>query len=157
MRAALLCALVAGCGGGAPSDGGARDLSAGDGGASALCDDRMTGDAGPPATFANVQRVFDGACVGCHCCSDPLSLSAGQSYAQLINRPTPSSDRNVNESCGGVLVQPGNPTASYLYQKISSTSPCAGQPMPLAEFTYVPLPECQKDLVRRWIAGGAQP
>jgi hypothetical protein len=157
MRTLAFALLLAGCGGGGADelDGSVPDLSASaDLASPPLCLDTEVGDAGLPATFTNVQRVFDQACIGCHCCGDPLTLTA-PSYAQLVNVAAPNSARDTNESCGGVLVKPGAPSASYLYQKISSATPCAGQPMPLQEFQFVPLPACEQDLVRRWILANA--
>lgn len=153
MRAALALVL-AGCGAAGGSDAAVADLAmpAPD---LELCDPGQLGDGGMAPSLANVQRVFDFACVGCHCCSDPLTLASGASWAALVNRPAPRSDARTDESCGGLLVKPGDPAASYLYQKIASATPCAGQPMPLNEFQFVPLPACAQDLVRRWIASGA--
>jgi hypothetical protein len=157
MRALALALLLAGCGGGGAEqqDGSVPDLSANaDMAVTPLCLDTQLGDAGLPPTFTNVQKVFDQSCIGCHCCGDPLILSA-PAYANVVNVAAPNSSRDTNESCGGVLVKPGDPSASYLYQKISSMTPCAGQPMPLQEFLFVPLPVCEQDLVRRWIVAGA--
>jgi hypothetical protein len=152
-----LCLALAGCGDEAVViDGGLPDLSAADLSVPPpFCTDQQVGDAGLPPTLTNVQQVFNDNCIGCHCCGDNLTLSAGSSFAQLVNRMAPNSDNTINESCGGVLVTPGNPQASYLYQKITSTMPCAGHPMPLNEFTFTPLPMCEQDLVRRWILAGA--
>jgi len=152
----LVAALLAGCGSSAETtDAGALDLGVRDFAVAQLCTDQQIGDAGLPPTFTNVQKVFDNDCVGCHCCGDPLLLTQGQSYSQLVNRMAPNSDHSTNESCGGILVKPGSADASYLYQKISTATPCAGAPMPLQEFQFVPIPQCQQDLVRRWIAAGA--
>jgi len=115
-----------------------------------LCDD----DGGVAPTFANVQRVFDRRCTQCHCCDAYLQLGDGVSFGNLLQRPASTNDNSVDESCGGVLVVPGDAGVSYLYQKISS-QPCAGQRMPRGEFGSVPIPDCEQELVRRWIAAGA--
>ena len=120
-----------------------------------LCDDTQLGDGGPAPTLGRVQRLFDFACIGCHCCSDPLTLTDGNSWSNLVGRAAPRSDAQTDESCGGTLVVPGDPQSSYLYQKIAAAHPCAGQPMPRSEFDFVPLPVCAQDLVRRWILAGA--
>lgn len=115
----------------------------------AFCDDSSA----LAATYANVQRLFDRYCIGCHCCGgQQVELTSGVSYVNLINRPPPA-----EEACGGVLVNPGNPGASYLYQKLSSPNPCFGAQMPRAEFGSTPVPACAQELVRRWILEGAQP
>lgn len=116
-----------------------------------ICSDPVAPDAGVPSTFANVQRIFDNQCTVCHCCNGEVNLNAGQSYAALVNQLSPDSV----DACGGTLVAPGNPAGSYLYVKVSSDAPCAGQRMPRGEFGSVPLPDCQIDLIRRWIAAGA--
>jgi hypothetical protein len=148
--------LLAACGNGnQPTDAGV-DLTGGpDLTAPPICTDAEIGDAGVPPTFANVQRVFNNACIGCHCCGDAVDLTATKSYASIVNR-TVTSENGTNETCGGPIVTPGDPTRSYLYQKISQTSSCAGNPMPLNEFQFFPLPMCQQDLIHRWILAGAQ-
>jgi hypothetical protein len=155
MRFTMIAIFAIGCG----SSGEAPDAAIPNGSDAApfvpLCTDDQIGDAGVPATFVHVQRIFNESCASCHCCSDPLLLTTGMAYAQIVNRKAPSSAAGIDESCGGVLVKPGDPDASYLYQKISTTSPCAGQPMPRAEFQLSPLQECEQDLVRRWILAGA--
>jgi hypothetical protein len=158
MRAAVMVLWLAGCGSSTEPviDAGTPDLAVEDDFAVApICTDSEIGDAGVAPTFTHVQRVFDNSCVLCHCCGDALTLTSGMSYSQLVGRMAPNSVRSVDESCGGVLVTPGNPAASYLYQKISTLTPCAGQPMPLPEVQFVPLPQCQQDLIRRWIEAGA--
>jgi hypothetical protein len=120
-----------------------------------FCDDGTIGtDAAIPATYANVQHMFDQNCASCHCSSDVYLQLCGSAYANLVGRPASSDDQSVDESCGGTLVVPGDAGVSYLYQKISS-QPCAGDPMPRGEFGFVPLPACEQDLVRRWIENGA--
>lgn len=119
-----------------------------------LCNDAEQGDAGITPSFANVQKVFDQNCIGCHCCGDSLDLTRGASYAHLVNQTIPK-ENGTDETCGGTLVKPGDPAASYLYQKITLDMPCAGNRMPLNEFTPAPLPDCEQDLIRRWILAGA--
>ena len=77
-----------------------------------------------------------------------LVLSADVSWANLVQRAAP-------ETCGGVLVVPGDPTASYLYQKLTSAHPCSGTQMPAGEFGPKPLPACVVEIVRDWILAGA--
>jgi hypothetical protein len=153
-----LLLVAAGCG----DDEGARDaavdlsgndLTVPDFAEPPLCDDNQVGDAGLPATMASVQQVFDRSCIGCHCCGDPVDLTAGRAHDSLVNR-TVTPENGTDESCGGPMVTPGDTTHSYLYQKLQP-QPCSGLQMPVSEFTSVTLPMCQLDLVRRWIESGA--
>lgn len=115
-----------------------------------------TDDAPRAPTFANMQLLFTG-CTSCHAASVPLDLVPDTSYAALVGRAAPSYvDPPVNESCGGVLVTPGNPATSYLFAKVSQPVPCAGSRMPLDEFgESKPLPACSQKLIHDWIASGA--
>ena len=62
----------------------------------------------------------------------------------------------TSDSCGGLLVQPGQPDASYLYIKVSSDTPCAGSRMPLTDIgTTSPLVPCEQVAIHDWIAAGA--
>lgn len=79
-----------------------------------------------------------------------VDLSPGASWQSLVSRPAPPPD-----DCGGLLVVPGDPKASYLYQKLSSPTPCYGSQMPASDFGPAPLPSCVIDVVARWIAAGA--
>jgi hypothetical protein len=107
------------------------------------------GAAAPP--FALLQQIFTDDCTTCHSGAGPMvSLSTGVSWANLVQQPPPAP-----ESCGGVLVVPGQPESSYLYQKLSSPTPCYGMQMPIGEFTSDPLPDCVVAIVRAWIAEGA--
>jgi hypothetical protein len=113
----------------------------------AICSD--PGAAAPP--FALVQRIFTDDCTTCHSGAGPMvSLAAPASWGNIVGMPPPAP-----ETCGGVLVVPGNPDASYLYQKLSSATPCYGSQMPIGEFTSNPLPDCVVAIVRAWIAEGA--
>ncbi len=109
-------------------------------------------------TFVNVQRLFDQACVICHAPGVELDLEPGVSYADLVGRTAPSyAQPPTDESCGGVLVTPGDPAASYLYQKLAGT-PCAGSQMPVGEIgAPAPLQPCALALIHDWIAAGAPP
>jgi hypothetical protein len=102
----------------------------------------------PP--FALVQAIFDRSCVSCHSAGADLVLSDGVAWSNLVGHPAPPL-----ESCGGTLVVPGEPDASYLYQKLANDHPCAGVRMPRGEFGSEPLADCVTALVRAWIAEGA--
>lgn len=108
-------------------------------------------DTGPLVpTIESIQaNVFDAFCISCHDgATAPLGLrlDAANSYALLVGVPSvevPSVQR----------VRSGNPNASYLIQKLEGTAPVGGR-MPLGG---TPLPQADIDVVRQWIADGAQP
>lgn len=104
-------------------------------------------DAGP-ATYAQVQAVFNRECTRCHGNSGALNLSASVSYANLVNV------RAAGGSCGtsGMMrVVPRDVNNSLLYRKVAATQPC-GSSMPRGGPS---LPATDIDLIRRWIAAGA--
>jgi len=115
-----------------------------------LCVGPEDGAAPIPPTFALMQAIFDRNCVSCHSPGADLVLEAGVAWSNLVSRPAP-----LSESCGGTLVVPGDPDASYIYQKLSSDHPCSGMRMPRGEFGSEPLADCVTALVRAWIATGA--
>ena len=99
-------------------------------------------DAGGPVPYAVVQQVFNGECISCHDRGADLVLDDNASWGNLVNHAAPA-----DEACGGTLVVPGDPSASYLFQKLSSSSPCSGLQMPRGELGAEPLPVCdQPDL-----------
>jgi hypothetical protein len=107
----------------------------------------------PPATnqslFQQVQdTVFTPNCTGCHVGAGAplgLRLDAGNSFALLVNQPSMQVPALLR-------VSPGDPQNSYLVQKIEGRAAVGGQ-MPLGRN---PLPQASIDLVRSWIAAGAQ-
>lgn len=109
-------------------------------------------DAGPQPlapTFASIQaNVFTPICTQCHAgAAAPagLRLDEASSYAMLVNTPSlevPALRR----------VAPGNPDLSYLVQKIEGRAAVGGR-MPL---NSPPLPQATIDVIRQWIADGAQ-
>ena len=108
-------------------------------------------------TFSNVQRLFTAACTTCHTVGVELNLASDVSYQNLVGRTPPNySNPQTDESCGRVLVSPGDPAGSYLFQKLSTASPCAGSQMPLTDIgTPSPLAPCALALIHDWIAAGA--
>jgi hypothetical protein len=99
-------------------------------------------------TLGQVQEVFTANCAfgGCHGGGTPregMSLVAGQAYADIVNVPSnqvPSLDR----------IEPGDPDASYLIDKIEGTGllqrmPAGGDPLPPATI----------QLIRDWVSAGA--
>ncbi|MDB4956579.1 MAG: hypothetical protein JWO36_4148 [Myxococcales bacterium] len=107
-------------------------------------------------TFTNVQALF-GACTSCHTANANLLLGPGVSYGNLVGKMAPNyTDPPTDESCGGILVQPGAPEASYLYLKVSLDAPCAGSRMPVTDIGIPsPLIPCEQALIHDWIAAGA--
>jgi hypothetical protein len=105
----------------------------------------------PPnqSLFQQVQdTVFTPNCTGCHVGAGAplgLRLDAGNSYAGLFNVPSMQVPSLLR-------VSPGDPQNSYLVQKIEGRAAAGGR-MPLGRN---PLPQASIDLVRSWIAGGAQ-
>jgi hypothetical protein len=106
--------------------------------------------------MADVQPIFDDRCVNCHDATKrglpnypDLPLTSDAAYSALVNRA-------AIEGCG-TLVVPGNLEQSYLYQKLTSPTPCEGQqmPRPYEVGPFVPLTEQQLATIRAWISGGA--
>jgi hypothetical protein len=106
----------------------------------------------PPTTASLFQQVQDNVltpnCTGCHVGANApqgLRLDAGNSFALLVNVPSmqvPTVNRVI----------PGDPQNSYLVQKIEGRAAVGGR-MPLGRAA---LPQASIDLVRSWIAAGAQ-
>jgi hypothetical protein len=103
----------------------------------------------PASDFQEIQdTIFTPICSVCHAGANApqgLRLDAGNSYALLVNVASA-------EVPGTMRVNPGNPNASYLVQKIEGTA-AVGVRMPANGPPY--LPQDRVDLVRRWIAAGA--
>jgi hypothetical protein len=106
----------------------------------------------PPANQSLFQQVQDTVltpnCTGCHVgagAPQGLRLDAGNSFALLVNVPSMQVPSLLR-------VSPGDPQNSYLVQKIEGRAAVGGR-MPLGRN---PLPQASIDLVRSWIAGGAQ-
>lgn len=101
--------------------------------------------------FADVQTIFTQACAtyGCHTGGMPkgnLNLSDGNSYEELMN--------GIVGSCsdGRRLVLPGDPSESYLIDKLLGVDMCFGNQMPGA-----PLPTAKIQVISDWICAGAMP
>lgn len=99
-------------------------------------------------TFQSIQdNVFTPVCTACHAgAAAPLGLRLddGASYALLVN----AASVEVPEQ---MRVQPGNPEASYLIQKLEGTAAVGGR-MPL---NLPPLPQETIAVIRQWITDGA--
>jgi hypothetical protein len=128
---------------------------------SASCDEKLSDFAGPTPglepTFSSIQRdIFNStdsagrrACTTCHVGAQPsagLNLSDATGYASLVNVPS----RNKP---GAIRVIPGDPTNSYLIQKIEGAPGIVGERMPRTGGPY--LTPNQITIIRRWIELGA--
>lgn len=155
-RALLLLPLLLACGADrtAPAvDAAVPDAAAPPPAPSDPCADYATDATGAvAASYANMAKLFDDVCAGCHYPNGAgeLDLRSQNAWANLVNRPA-----LPQESCGGTLVVPGDPGASYLWQKLSTPTPCYGLQMPRSDIGVTPLAGCALDMVRRWIAAGA--
>jgi hypothetical protein len=103
------------------------------------------------ADFQSIQdNVFTPICTVCHSGADApegLQLDAAHSYALLVGVPS-------TEVPGTLRVKPGDPTDSYLIQKLQNSSGIVGAQMPyggpyLAQSTI--------DVISAWITAGAPP
>lgn len=137
---------IAACGSGGGARDAARDTPAVVDPRAAIC-----AEAGTSAVpFDVVQTIFNQDCVTCHGRGDDLNLGAGVAWQDLVNQPAPPA-----EACGGILVVPGNPGASYLNQKLTNPRPCSGSQMPRTSLFPDPLPACVIGLITGWIEEGA--
>jgi hypothetical protein len=111
-----------------------------------------TPPSGSTVSFSQqIQPIFNNnGCVGCHGGSGGLTLAPGQSYNNLVK---------VNAQAGCTTkkrVLPGNPDESVLYIRISATTTSTecgpNSRMPQGGPR---LPQATIDLVRDWIAQGA--
>jgi len=108
---------------------------------------------GAPATLTRVEsEVFKKSCLfsGCH---------SGSASAEGLNLDSPTYAKLVNVKAKGAmvtnltLVVPGKPDDSYLYQKLTQTTPAMGTLMPqTGEMLDAP----RLQLVKDWIAAGAE-
>lgn len=104
----------------------------------------------PTATLSRIQtQIFTPTCAvaGCHfsfAAQLELSLTPGQSHANLVNRPS-MQIATLNR------VTPFDPDNSYLYRKITGRN-ITGDRMPQASS---PLSDEQIQLIRHWIRRGA--
>lgn len=134
---AVFCALIAACAG----NGDGLDANG-----------RPIGENPPPGDddFTTIQdTIFTPVCTVCHAGAQAprgLRLDEGNSYAMLVDVPSvqvPALRR----------VAPGDPDNSYLVQKVEGSAAFGGQ-MPLDS---PPLDTDQINLIRQWIAAGAEP
>jgi len=120
------------------------------------CPNAPTPTATRPATLAEIQRtIFSSSCAISNChnstfASGTLVLDAEHAYDQLVGVP-PAIDAAAQ--AGMLRVDPGHPENSFLLSKLEGPSVGQGSRMPLAG---LPLTPGEIQLVRDWIAAGAQ-
>jgi hypothetical protein len=106
------------------------------------------GPSEPPSLGQIEQEIFSQSCAfsTCHKGSSPaggLNLE-GNTHAKLVNAPSRGAE-------GRVRVTPGNPSASYLLDKLTLAQPEEGNQMPPG----TPLSREQIGMIREWITRGA--
>ena len=119
------------------------------------CSEDKSSPTAPTTTaisFANdVQPIFNNNCVGCHAPGGPapaqiLNLSAGVSYANLVNKPSA-------QDASWLLVDPTDDSKSLLYQKLKGTATVGfNAVMPPSGA----LPNDVVDVVEQWLNEGAK-
>ncbi|NOZ95487.1 MAG: hypothetical protein GXP47_12240 [Acidobacteria bacterium] len=120
----------------------------------AACSQPVDAPAKAPAevTYSGqVEKLFVKRCGGCHNAEKAkgkLILDPGVGYAHLV-------DRASSKAPDMVLVKPGDPDGSLLWQKLQGTQR-EGKAMPLTPYGWKKLPGEDLELVRRWIASGAK-
>jgi len=99
----------------------------------------------------NVQPILDENCAKCHGAKKQkagLDLSAPKAYASIVQVPS-------KQIPALMLVKPGDPDQSYVYQKLAHTAK-EGSGMPKALFGSKKLSEADMNVVKTWIQGGAK-
>lgn len=98
---------------------------------------------------SQIEPLWVGTCTGCHKPNSAngggLSLTVGTSYAAMVNVAS-------TQVPGLAMVEPGDPAASYLLEKISCDNPQVGNRMRPGS----PMDRNDQALVRDWIAQGAR-
>lgn len=93
---------------------------------------------------ADIQPIFDAACIGCHAPgatnSGGLDLTTATSFAALVDAPSARAP-------GVRRVAPGDPTRSFLFENINCGNPQSGTRMRPAD----PMPLADQALFRDWI------
>jgi hypothetical protein len=107
------------------------------------------GGGGVTADFQSIQdNIFTPICTQCHIgASAPqgLQLDAAHSYDLLVGVPS-------TEKPAVLRVEAGDPTSSYIIQKLTGAPGIVGNQMPLGQS---PLPAAQITAIQQWIANGA--
>jgi len=116
---------------------------------------RVVNVSASPISFAtDVQNIFNTstpACTNCHPSAAGMNLTAGSSYASIVNQ-------NASEVPALKRVRPFMPDSSYLVHKIQGTQTTVGGTgarMPLGCSGSGCLPNASINLIRNWILQGA--
>ncbi|GIW42648.1 MAG: hypothetical protein KatS3mg076_3225 [Candidatus Binatia bacterium] len=100
-----------------------------------------------PSLSQEIQPIFDASCAlaNCHIGDGAagLDLEPGLAFGELVRVPS--------TQVQGVLVDPGNPDGSYLFEKVAADTPRVGSRMPIA----TALDPLDVEAIRLWILGGA--
>jgi mono/diheme cytochrome c family protein len=96
-------------------------------------------------------QILNPGCTACHTDegrtpSGGLNLKSGSAYANLINVASVGKP-------GAIRVIPGNPSGSYMVQKLEGAPDIVGLRMPRNGPPY--LTDAQVALIRQWIQNGA--
>jgi hypothetical protein len=105
----------------------------------------------------DIQPIFDNRCVNCHnpnMLTRGLDLTAGNSYAYLVNQPT--SPTCMMTAPDSVRVVPCNPAASMLWLKLRPDDARCGRPMPFGSDGLGVIAPAEFALIEAWIAQGAR-
>jgi len=110
-----------------------------------------TPSAGPSFSTQIQAQILTPACTSCHTDdgrtpSGGLNLKSGAAYAALVNAASTGKP-------GAIRVIPGNPSGSYLIQKLEGAADIVGLRMPRNGPPY--LTDAQVALIRQWIQNGA--
>lgn len=98
------------------------------------------------ATFSDIQtKVFNKSCAlsGCHVTGVQFPDLSGNSYNTIVNKPS-SNNKNY--------IQPGSPSLSYIYLKLTNSNEISGTRMPQ---NSPPLSNEILDSISVWISNGA--
>lgn len=98
------------------------------------------------ATFSDIQnKVFNKSCAlsGCHVTGVQFPDLSGNAYNTIVNKPS----SNVKD-----YIEPGLPTQSYMYLKLTGGSGIIGDRMPK---NSPPLSKPVLDSISVWITNGA--
>jgi hypothetical protein len=96
--------------------------------------------------YVAVQAIFTTKCTTCHSAghSTGLNLTDGNSYDLLVNVASTSSKKSINS----VRVVPGSPEESLLYWALQAENEYMPQGGPYSD--------ADAEVIRKWIADGAQ-
>jgi hypothetical protein len=105
----------------------------------------------------DIQPIFDNRCVNCHnptLLRGGMDLTAGNSYANLVNQPT--SPACMMTAPDSVRVVPCCPPSSMLWLKLLPDDSRCGRPMPFGSAGLGVIAPDEFALIEAWIAQGAR-